>query len=72
MDGRRISSERIVLAAGSRPFVPNLPGIMDTPYHTSDTIMRLTSQPERMVILGGGYIGAEMGHFLVPLGRRLR
>ena len=68
VDGRRISSERIVLAAGSRPFVPSLPGIMDTPYHTSDTIMRLTAQPERMVILGGGYIGAEMGHFFGSLG----
>jgi mycothione reductase len=66
--GHRITADRIVLGAGSRPVVPALPGLDEVTYHTSDTIMRLAAQPASMVILGGGYIGAEMAHFFGSLG----
>jgi mycothione reductase len=66
--GHRITADRIVLGAGSRPVVPALPGLDEVTYHTSDTIMRLATQPASMVILGGGYIGAEMAHFFGSLG----
>ncbi|ETX00417.1 mycothione reductase [Candidatus Entotheonella palauensis] len=66
--GHRITADRIVLGAGTRPVVPDLPGLDRVPYHTSDTIMRLEAQPASMVILGGGYIGAEMAHFFGTLG----
>ena len=39
-----------------------------SPYHTSDTIMRLETQPNSLLIVGGGYIGAEMAHFFGSLG----
>ena len=64
----RVTADRIVLAAGSRPFVPDLPGIHDVPHVTSDTVMRLEERPERLVVLGGGYIGVEMGHVFDALG----
>jgi mycothione reductase len=63
-----ITSDRIVLSAGSRPVVPDLPGLDSVPYHTSDTIMRLEAQPKSLLILGGGYIGAEMASFFGSLG----
>ncbi len=66
--GQRMTADRIVLGAGTRPVVPALPGLDEVPYHTSDTIMRLEAQPASMVILGGGYIGAEMAHFFGTLG----
>ena len=66
--GQRITADRIVLAAGSRPVVPDLPGLDRVPYHTSDTIMRLEAQPASILILGGGYIGAEMASFFGGLG----
>ncbi len=66
--GHRITADRIVLGAGSRPVVPELPGLDEVPYHTSDTIMRLEAQPASIVIIGGGYIGAEMAHFFGSLG----
>jgi mycothione reductase len=66
--GHRLTADRIVLGAGSRPIVPDLPGLDGVPYHTSDTVMRLAVQPASMVILGGGYIGAEMAHFFGSLG----
>lgn len=69
--GHRMTADRIVLGAGTRPVVPALPGLDEVPYHTSDTIMRLPVQPASMVIIGGGYIGAEMAHFFGSLGTHL-
>ncbi len=66
--GQRLTADRIVLGAGTRPNVPNLPGLEDVTYHTSDTIMRLETQPASIIIIGGGYIGAEMAHFFGSLG----
>jgi mycothione reductase len=66
--GHRITADRIVLGAGARPVVPEVPGLDEVPYHTSDTIMRLEAQPGSIVIVGGGYIGAEMAHFFGSLG----
>jgi mycothione reductase len=62
--GHRLTADRIVLGAGSRPIVPDLPGLDGVPYHTSDTVMRLAVQPASMVILGGGYIGGKWRIFL--------
>ena len=64
----RITADRIVLGAGARPVVPDLPGLDTVPYHTSDTVMRLAAQPESILIIGGGYIGAEMASFFGALG----
>ena len=69
--GQRLTADHIVLGAGSRPVVPDLPGLDQVTYHTSDTIMRLEAQPASMVIIGGGYIGAEMAHFFGSLGTRV-
>lgn len=68
VDGERLHAPKIVLAAGSRPRIPDIPGLEDVVYHTSDTIMRLPEQPNRLTIIGGGYIGAELGHFFGALG----
>ena len=68
VDGKEISAETVVIAAGARPRVPDIRGISDVPYVTSDEALRLPRQPERLTILGGGYIAAEMGHFFGALG----
>ncbi|GAA1142818.1 mycothione reductase [Nesterenkonia lutea] len=57
--GVRAEADRMVIAAGSRPQLPQVPG-MDLPgVHTSDTIMRIEERPERILVLGGGYIACE-------------
>lgn len=63
-----IRGEQVVVAAGSRPFLPSLPGLKDVPHHTSDTIMRIDELPDRLIILGGGYVAVEMAHIFGSLG----
>jgi mycothione reductase len=64
----RIRADRIVVAAGSRPATPRIPGLEDVAYHTSDTIMRVDRLPKSMVVVGGGFIAAEMGFVFSALG----
>lgn len=67
----RISAPRFVLAAGARPRIPDLEGLEGTPFHTSDSIMRIDRLPEHLIILGGGFIAAELGHVFASFGSRV-
>ena len=68
VEGRRITAPNILLAAGARPVVPPIAGLMETGFHTSDSVMRLPELPERLGIIGGGFIAVEMGHVFSGLG----
>ena len=68
VDGRVITAPKVLLAAGARPVVPPIVGLVETGFHTSDSIMRLDSLPPRLGIIGGGFIAAEMGHVFAGLG----
>ncbi len=71
VEGRRMTAEHILVAAGSRPTVPPIPGLVETGFHTSDSIMRLDELPPRLGIIGGGYIAVEMGHVFSALGSQV-
>ncbi len=60
VNGRSITTRAIVLATGSRPVIPSIPGLEEVRYYTSDTIWSLTERPKRLVVLGGGPIGCEL------------
>ena len=62
---------KIVIAAGARPAIPSISGLDTVPYMTSTQALRQTTLPKSMIIVGGGYIGAEMGHFYAALGCRV-
>jgi mycothione reductase len=64
----QISAETIVVAVGSRPVVPAIPGLDGVPFHTSDTIMRIDEIPPSLLIIGGGFIAAELGHVFGAFG----
>lgn len=70
--GRDLTADRFVIAAGSRPKIPQIPGL-DNPalrgrIHTSDSIMRLDALPSSLIIVGGGAIAAEFAHIFSAFG----
>ncbi len=68
-DGDRLTAEKIVLAGGSRPMIPDsIDGTEETPYLTSDEALRLDALPDRLVVVGGGYIAVELSHFFSQVG----
>jgi mycothione reductase len=66
--GVTFSADQVVVAAGSRPVVPQVEGLEDVPFHTSDTVMRVDTLPRRLLVLGGGYVAAELAHVFGSLG----
>ncbi|UIP00955.1 dihydrolipoyl dehydrogenase [Halobaculum sp. CBA1158] len=67
-DGTRVSADTVLIAAGTRPSVPPIDGIDDVEYLTSTEALRLETPPEHLVVVGGGYIAAELGHFFETFG----
>jgi len=68
VNGETISTRSIVVATGARPFIPPIPGLDRVDYLTSDTVWNLRKRPERLVVLGGGPIGAELTQAFARLG----
>ncbi|MFB9866636.1 FAD-dependent oxidoreductase [Vreelandella sulfidaeris] len=66
-----LSARHIVLATGSRPRVPSLPGIERAPLLTSENLWSLTELPKRLVVLGGGAIGCELSQSFARLGSQV-
>ena len=69
--GTRITGDRVVIAAGARSFIPDVAGIDEVPFHTSDSILRIAQQPDHLIILGGGFIATEIGHVFQALGSKV-
>ena len=67
-DRARVRAETVLIAAGTRPGIPNIDGIESVDYLTSTEALELPSPPDRLVIVGGGYIAAELGHFFGTFG----
>ena len=71
VNGLTIKGDQVVIAAGARSFIPPIHGIDEVPFHTSDTIMHMAHQPKHLVVLGGGFIAAELSHVFRSLGSRV-
>jgi pyruvate/2-oxoglutarate dehydrogenase complex dihydrolipoamide dehydrogenase (E3) component len=68
IDGYVERYRRAMIATGARPVVPDLPGLRASDPRTSDTIWDLAGLPDRLVVLGGGPIGVELGQAFARLG----
>ena len=68
---RRLSTRSIVIAAGARPFVPPIPGLQEVGYLTSDDVWDLRALPPRLLVLGGGPIGAELAQAFARFGAKV-
>jgi len=69
--GRTLSTRAIIIAAGARPIVPQLPGIERAKVLTSDTVWDLRELPRRLVVLGGGPIGCELAQAFARFGSKV-
>ncbi|WP_414837425.1 dihydrolipoyl dehydrogenase [Candidatus Nanosalina sp. VS9-1] len=68
VDGEKITADKIVVAAGTRPFIPPIDGIEDVDYMTSKEALEMTEKPDDMIVVGGGYISNELAHFFEAMG----
>jgi pyruvate/2-oxoglutarate dehydrogenase complex dihydrolipoamide dehydrogenase (E3) component len=66
--GRTIRARRFVIATGSQPAVPPIPGLAATPHLTNETLWGLRTLPRHLLVLGGGAIGCEMAQAFARLG----
>ena len=70
-DGKRIRARRYVIATGSSPDVPKIPGLDQVPYQTNESIFDLDECPEHLVVIGGGPIGCELAQAYRRLGAQV-
>ena len=68
VEGRTLKAPRIVIATGSKPFVPPIPGLDTVSYLTNENLFDIEEQPGHLVIIGGGVIGMEMAQGFRRLG----
>ncbi len=69
--GQRLTARRIFIAVGTRPMVPNIPGLAESGYLTNDNIFDLETAPTSLAVLGGGAIGCELAQAFSRLGSRV-
>jgi pyruvate/2-oxoglutarate dehydrogenase complex dihydrolipoamide dehydrogenase (E3) component len=67
-DGLEIRARRFVIASGSSPAVPPIPGLETAPYLTNETVFDLTTRPEHLVVIGAGPVGLELAQAFRRLG----
>ncbi len=68
---RTLTAEHIFINTGAQPVIPDIPGIKDIAYLTSETIMELDTVPEHLLIIGAGYIAMEFGQMFRRFGSKV-
>ena len=68
VNGNAINAKKIIIATGTRPALPSIEGIENVPYLTSTTALELEKLPESLLVIGAGYIGAEIAQVFARAG----
>lgn len=71
VNGEKIRGKKIVICTGARPLIPPIKGIDTVNFLTNESVLDLEKKPESMIIIGGGYIAAEYGHFFAAMGTKV-
>jgi dihydrolipoamide dehydrogenase len=71
VNNERIKGKMIFIAAGSRPSIPSIQGLDGVDYLTNETALQLEEKPDSLIIIGGGYIAVEFGHFFAAMGTKV-
>jgi len=68
VNGEKLKGEKVFIASGSRPFIPPIKGSENVDYLTNESVLELKERPDSLIIIGGGYIAVEFGHFFAAMG----
>jgi mycothione reductase len=68
VEGEQLKGQKIFIVSGARPSIPPVKGIDKIEYLTNETVLGLNKSPKSLIIIGGGYIAAEYGHFFAAMG----
>jgi len=71
VNGEKLKGEKIFIASGSRPFIPPIKGLENIDYLTNESVLELVERPDSLIIIGGGYIAVEFGHFFAAIGTKV-
>ncbi|MEL7660936.1 dihydrolipoyl dehydrogenase [Acetobacterium wieringae] len=71
VNGEMVVADHIILATGSAPFLPPIPGVDNKSVMTSDEVLEMKQCPESLVIIGGGIIGIEFATLYASLGKKV-
>jgi mycothione reductase len=71
VSGERIKGDKIFIASGSRPMIPPIKGLDGVDFLTNETVLQMKERSESIIIIGGGYIAVEYGHFFSAMGTRV-
>lgn len=71
VNGEKIKGKKIFIGSGARPFIPPIKGIDKIEHLTNESVLLLKERPESIIIIGGGYIAAEYGHFFASMGTKV-
>lgn len=71
VNGKKLEGENIFIATGSRPVIPPITGLNKVEYLTNESILELKERPDSLIIIGGGYIAVEFGHFFAAMGTKV-
>lgn len=71
VNGQTLKFKKCVIATGGRPYVPFVPGIQDIPHFTSESIFNLVDLPSKILVVGAGPIGCELGQSFARLGSQV-
>ncbi len=71
VNGDTIKGDKLFIASGSRPLIPPIKGLDNVDYLTNETLLQLKERPDSLIIIGGGYIAVEYGHFFAAMGTKV-
>ena len=71
VNGEKLKGERICIASGSRVLIPPVKGLENVDYLTNESVLELKERPDSLIIIGGGYVAVEFGHFFAAMGTKV-
>ncbi len=71
VNGEKVRGDKVFIASGSRPLVPPIKGLDGVDYLTNETALQLEEPPDSLIVIGGGYIAVEYGHFFAAMGTKV-